>query len=198
MEERAPRRDDRLRGLALVVAMLALMWVLEVIDAAGAHLDDDGIRPRTTAGLEGIVFAPFLHASFTHLISNTIPFVVLGAVIALSGFARIALVTVVVGLVSGAGTWLTAASGTDTIGASGLVFGFATYLIVRGIFTRRALHLGAGLLVLVLYGGSLALSLVPTPGVSWQAHLFGAIGGVLAAWLLDRAARRQPRLEPAA
>lgn len=196
MDEPSPRRDDRLRGLALVGAMLALMWVLEAIDAAGAHLDDDGIRPRTAAGLEGIVFGPFLHASFAHLLSNTIPFAILGAVIALNGLARVALVTLVVGLVSGAGTWLTAASGTDTIGASGLVFGFAAYLIARGLFSRRALHLAAGVVVLAVYGGSLAFSLIPTPGVSWQAHLFGALGGILAARTLDGVQRR--RLAPAA
>jgi membrane associated rhomboid family serine protease len=189
------RSVDRTRGFVLVAVMIALMWVLEIADAAGAHLDGDGIRPRDPGALPGIALAPFLHAGWGHLIGNTIPFAILGAVIALGGLARVALVTVIVTLIGGLGTWLTAASGTVTIGASGLVFGFAAYLVVRGAFSRRPLHLIAGLFVLAVYGTTLAFSLIPHPGVSWQAHVFGALGGVVAARLLDR--RTPRRLAPA-
>jgi membrane associated rhomboid family serine protease len=178
--------DDRLRGIGLVVAMVAVMWSVEVVDLVAGDLDSAGIRPRDEDGLPGIVLAPFLHGGFGHLIGNTIPFLVLGVSIALSGLARAAAVTGIVALVSGLGTWIAAPEGTVHIGASGLVFGFATYLLARGAYSRRLAHLAVGLVVLLLYGTTLLFGFVPTPGVSWQAHLFGAIGGVVAARVLHR------------
>jgi membrane associated rhomboid family serine protease len=184
---------DRRHGLLLIAAMSAVMWIEEVADQlTGQHLDQYGIRPRQTDGLVGIIDAPFLHGGFGHLIANTVPFLILGALIALSGLARVALVTVIVAGVGGLGVWLLAASGTDHIGASGMVFGYATYLITRGIFSRNLLHLAAGVIVTVVYGSTLLFGLVPQDGISWQGHLFGGIGGVVAARLLDlRTQRRQ-------
>lgn len=179
--------SDRRSGLILVAAMAALMWVLEIADqVGGTDLDRYGIRPRDADGLLGIGAAPFLHAGLGHLAGNTVPFLVLGAVIALSGLARVVAVTAIVGLVGGAGTWLVAPAGSDTIGASGLIFGYATYLIARALFSRNLVHLAAGAVVLAIYGATLLLALVPTPGVSWQGHLFGGAGGVVAAWVLHR------------
>jgi membrane associated rhomboid family serine protease len=180
----AARRPDNPNGLLLVAVMVAIMWAVEVVDAAGAHLDRAGIRPRDADGLPGIAAAPFLHAGFDHLIGNTIPFVVLGCVIALAGLARIALVTVIVAVVGGLGVWLTAPANSLTIGASGLVFGYAAYLVVRAVYSRSSVHLLGAVAVIVLYGTTLLVSLVPTPGVSWQGHLFGAAGGALAAWAI--------------
>ena len=178
--------DDRLRGLVFVGAMAAVMWVVEVIDAAGAHLDANGIHPRDPGTLPDIAFAPFLHAGWGHLIGNTVPFLLLGGAIALSGLARTAAVTAIVVVVGGLGTWLIGPADTNHIGASGLVFGFAAYLVVRGIFSRRPLHLIAGVGVIAVYGATLLFSLVPHPGISWQGHLFGAVGGIVAARVLDR------------
>jgi membrane associated rhomboid family serine protease len=186
---RTPARQDRLRGLAFVGAMVVLMWVVEVLDAAGAHLDANGIHPRDVDTLPDIAFAPFLHAGWGHLVGNTIPFVILGATIALGGLARTAAVVVIVALIGGLGTWLIGPAGTNHIGASGLVFGFAAYLLARGIFSRRPLHLVIGVAVLAVYGTTLAFSLLPHPGVSWQSHVFGAIGGIVAARILDTRAR---------
>ncbi|WP_320670791.1 rhomboid family intramembrane serine protease [Patulibacter defluvii] len=186
-------RDERTTGLYVVGAMAALMWVVEIIDTIADHrLDEYGIRPRAVDGLDGILFSPFLHGSFGHLIGNTIPFLILGAVIALSGAMRVVLVTVIVGLVAGIGTWLTAPSNSLTVGASGVVLGYATYLLARGIFSRRLLEIAVGVVVAVVWGGSFLFSLIPRPGVSWQAHLFGAIGGVVAAWLLTQQRERKP------
>ena len=191
MLRETPRRPgDRARGLALVATMVAVMWAVEIVDIVAGDLDAAGIRPRDPDGLVGVALAPVLHGGFGHLSANTIPFLVLGAAIALSGLARIAAVTAIVAVVGGLGTWLIAPAATVHIGASGLVFGFATYLIARGAYSRRGLHLAAGLLVIVLYGSTLLFGLVPTPGISWQGHAFGAIGGVVAAWLLDRQSRR--------
>jgi len=186
IEPTAPQKDDRVRGLILVAAMAAVMWVVEIIDVVAGDLDSAGIRPRDPEGLVGIATAPFLHAGFGHLFGNTIPFLILGAVIALSGLARVAGVTAIVALVGGLGVWLVAPASTLHIGASGIVFGFISYLIARGIYSRRGLHLAVGIAVLLIYGGTLAFGFVPTPGVSWQGHAFGALGGVLAAWLFDR------------
>jgi len=186
---RSAAAEDRIRGLVLVAGMVVVMWVLEAVDVLGAHLDNDGIHPRDVDGLPGIVSAPFLHAGWGHLIGNTIPFLVLGFTIALGGLARTAAVTVIVVFVAGLGTWLIGPAHTNHIGASGVVFGFATYLVARGIFSRRPLHFAVGLLVLAIYGTTLAFALVPTPGISWQGHLFGAIGGVVAARFIHA---RQP------
>src|SRR3954454_5255127 len=184
-----PMREDRVRGLVFVAAMAAVMWVVEIIDAAGAHLDANGIHPRDVDTLRDIAFAPFLHAGWGHLIGNTIPFLVLGATIALGGLARTVAVVVTVAVIGGLGTWLIGPAGTNHIGASGLVFGFAAYLVARGIFSRRLVHLAVGVVVLAVSGTTLAFSLVPHPGISWQGHLFGAIGGIVAARWLDRRAR---------
>ncbi|MEA2241686.1 MAG: hypothetical protein QOD24_1242, partial [Solirubrobacteraceae bacterium] len=136
--------SDRTNALLLVVAMVALMWVIEVVDVvSGGGLDAYGIHPRDVNGLPEIVSAPFLHVGFGHLASNTIPFALMGAVIALGGLVRVAAVTSVVGLVSGLGTWLTAPPDTVTLGASGLVFGYATYLVARGFLSRRLVELAA-------------------------------------------------------
>ncbi len=174
------------RGVVLVAAMAALMWLVEIVDLAAGDLDAAGIRPRDPEGLVGVVVSPFLHGGFGHLIGNTVPFVLLGVGIALGGLARVALVTGIVALVAGVGTWITAGEGTVHIGASGIVFGFATYLLARGLFSRRPLHLLGALVVVLVYGSTLLFGLVPTPGVSWQAHLFGAVGGVIAARTLHR------------
>jgi membrane associated rhomboid family serine protease len=182
----AERRTDRRDGLLLVVALAALMWLVEVVDQIlGGRLDRYGIEPHDVNGLAGIVSAPFLHAGFGHLIGNTVPFLVLGAAIALSGVARVVAVTAIVAVIGGLGTWIVAPAGTDHIGASGIVFGYASYLIARGVFSRRPLHLIVGLVVLVVYGATLVIALVPADGISWQGHLFGAVGGVIAARALD-------------
>lgn len=180
--------SDLLRPFVIVGLLVAAMWVVEVIDLIpGTPFDSWGIEPRQLDGLLGIPLAPFLHSGFGHLLANTLPFLILGGIIASSGIARFFQVTVIVGLVSGLGTWLFAAPGTVHLGASGLVFGYLTYLITRGVFARNLLWLAGGVLILLVYGGIL-WGLLPRPGVSFTGHLFGAIGGVLAAALLHRRA----------
>jgi membrane associated rhomboid family serine protease len=182
-------RDPRRTAIGIVFALVALMWVLEVVDVAVDHrLDRYGIEPRDPDGLDGVIAAPFLHVGFGHLIANTIPFVVMGVVIAFEGPLRLLGVTAIVAVVSGLGTWLVAPANTIHLGASGVVFGYATYLIARGLFNRRAGELAIGVVVVVLWGGALLGGLEPQRGISWQGHLFGALGGLLAAWALARPA----------
>ena len=186
-------RSPRAAGIRLVLGLAVLMWALEVLDSLLDHrLDQYGIEPRDADGLVGVVAAPFLHAGFDHLASNTVPFVLLGIVIALQGLARVAIVTVVVALVSGLGTWLVAPELSIHIGASGVVFGYASYLISRGFFNRSALELAVGAVVAVVYGSALLGGLVPEDGVSWQGHFFGAVGGLVAARMLMRERSGEP------
>ena len=188
MTHTAPRGSDPRRSALLILfGLVALMWVVEVVDVAVNHrLDRYGIEPRDVEGLDGVVAAPFLHVGFGHLLANTIPFVTMGVVIALEGPRRLVAVTVLVGLISGLGTWLVAAAGTVHVGASGIVFGYATYLISRGIFNRSGTELAVGAAVVLVWGGALLGGLEPHRGISWQGHLFGAIGGVVAAALVAR------------
>ncbi|GAB3923587.1 rhomboid family intramembrane serine protease [Kribbella albertanoniae] len=172
-------------GLKLLAALIGLMWLSEIIDTAlSGRLDQYGIIARDPEGLVGIVTSPFLHLGFGHLISNTLPLVTLGALIALSGAARLAAVTAVVAVIGGFGTWLISPPNTITIGASGVVFGYAAYLVARGIFNRRLTQVLVGIVVIVVWGSALLGGLLPQDGISWQGHLFGAIAGILAAWLL--------------
>jgi membrane associated rhomboid family serine protease len=166
--------------------MVLLMWALEVVDTAiDNRLDRHGIVPREAEGLDGVIAAPFLHVGFGHLLANTLPFVAMGLVIALEGPLRLLGVTAITALVSGLGTWLIAPADTVHLGASGVVFGYATYLIARGLFNRRPIEIAIGAVVALLWGGALLAGLEPRQGISWQGHLFGAIGGVLAARVLS-------------
>ena len=190
----APEREPSpvLQGMIVVGVLAAVMWVVEIVDqVAGGSLDRNGIEPREADGLDGILWAPFLHASWDHLIGNTIPFLALGIGIALSGAARVILVTAIVAVIGGLGTWLIGPPNTVHIGASGLVFGYAAYLVSRGAFTRRPLQIVLGLVVVAVWGATLLQGLVPEDGISWQGHLFGAIGGVVAAWVLEQRTRQR-------
>lgn len=192
------RYATQVGGLRALGALVAVMWAVEVVNVLDSYrLDHDGIVPRNVSHLDGIVFAPFLHLSFSHLLANTVPFLILGFAIALAGAARLLTVTLIVALVSGLGVWLTAPAGTVTVGASGVVFGYATYLVSRGLFNRRIAEVALGVIVLVLFGGALISDLIPHSGISWEAHLFGGIGGVLAAAALARPARGRPSLPDA-
>jgi membrane associated rhomboid family serine protease len=194
----ARRGQTQREGIALLAGIVGLMWIVEVINTLDSNgLDTDGIYGRRLDHLWGILTTPFIHASFAHLIDNTIPFVFIGLFIALQGAKRLAQVTLIVVVVGGLGTWLVAPSGIPTIGASGVVFGYAAYLFAQGFFNRSIGELLIGLLVGVVWGGALVSSLVPHSGISWQGHLFGAVGGVTAAWALRRERTRAPDKPPA-
>jgi membrane associated rhomboid family serine protease len=192
-------RRQAVQGLTLLAGIVALMWFIEVVNTLDHnHLDNDGIYPRNFDHLWGVATAPFLHVSFAHLIDNTIPFIFMGVIIALRGAAKLALVTLIVIVIGGLGTWLVAPGGSVTVGASGVVFGYATYLLTRGLFDRSVLEVVTGVVVGVIWGGALLSSLVPHYGISWQGHACGAIAGVIAAWLLRPKATAGSRGGPGA
>jgi len=190
-----PPREPRVTVAALViVAFVALLYGVELVDSLVGHrLDGFGVRPRQEDGLDGIAFAPLLHLGWAHLLANTLPLLVFGFLILLAGVTRWLAVTAVVWVVGGVGTWLTGQPGSVHIGASVLAFGWLVYLLLRGVFSRRVGQVLLGLVLLLVYGGLLLGVLPGQPGVSWQGHLFGAVGGGLAAWwwgVRDRSARR--------
>jgi membrane associated rhomboid family serine protease len=180
------------RAAGVVAAFVALLWVIEIVDAVTAgDLDRYGIEPRSEDGLVGIAVAPLLHSGWTHLEANSVPLLVLGLIVAVVSTARFFGVIAWTWVVSGLGVWLVAPSNSVTVGASGLVFGLLAYLLVVGFLERRAIGILVSVGVFLLYGGVLLGVLPGQPGVSWQGHLFGAVGGVLAAYHL--ANRRRPR-----
>ena len=180
-----------MQAAVFVGAFTALLWVIEIVDvASGSRLERNGIEPRSLDGLWGILFAPVLHDDWQHLIANTVPIAVLGFLVLLSGMARGLAAIGIIWVIGGFGTWLTAGAG-NTIGASILVFGFIAYLLVRGFFTRKLGQLAIGVVVFVLYGSALWGVLPSDPNISWQGHLFGAVGGVIAARMLSADARAE-------
>jgi membrane associated rhomboid family serine protease len=176
----------------LTAGFVALLWVLEIVDTAADHrLDDYGVHPRDAEGLVGVVTAPLLHVGFDHLGANTLPVLVLGFLVLVSGIGRGLAVTAVIWLVAGLGVWLIAPSYTVHLGASSLIFGWLVFLMARGVFSRRPGEIILGMTLFFLYGGLLLGVLPGQPGISWQGHLFGAVGGLLAAvWLSERRARQ--------
>jgi membrane associated rhomboid family serine protease len=194
----APSRTDRVKAAgAVMVVWVALLWLLEAVDTStGGALDTYGLSPRRFGELRDVIPMAFLHHGFEHLASNTVPLLVLGFLAALSGIRRFAAVVLTIMIVGGLGVWLTAADHTNTVGASGVVFGLLGYLLVRGFVNRSAVDVVVGLVVLAVYGSVLWGVLPTDPSISWQGHLFGLIGGVLAAFLFRRKPRRAAKPAP--
>jgi membrane associated rhomboid family serine protease len=194
--QRSRRFDPTTWGGALIVMAVfaAVLYLVEFVDAAGdQRLDRFGIRPREIDGLWGVLFAPFLHASWGHLIANTGPFILLGWAVLLSGLRQWLIVTGMVIVVGGFATWLVAPSGL-IIGASGLTFGWLGYLIARAVFSRTFLWILGAVFATFFFSGLFG-GLLPSVDrdVSWLGHVCGFLAGVLAGWLLHqrRPARRR-------
>ncbi|WP_039635175.1 rhomboid family intramembrane serine protease [Streptomyces sp. 769] len=186
-----PRTARARPALVLMLGWVALLWVLEGLDTVtGNALDAFGIQPRDPAELVDVIPAAFIHFGFGHLAANTLPLLVLGFVAALrSGIRRFLGAALLIIVVSGLGVWLMAAPHSNTAGASGVVFGLFGYLLVRGFIERKLLDVGIGVTVGLIYGSILWGALPTTSGISWQGHLFGLIGGVLAAFVLRERGR---------
>ena len=195
------KRPAWLVGGVTIVTFVVLLWLVELLDSLTGHqLDRNGIRPLETDGLTGILFAPLLHSNWEHLMANTGPALVLGFLMTLAGMSRFVFATAIIWFVGGLGTWLIGNVGAPTyqgivvetnhIGASGLIFGWLTFLILFGFFTRTIWEIVIGVVVLFVYGSILLGVLPGTFGVSWQGHLSGALAGVLAAYLLSGPERK--------
>ena len=184
-----PARPKQAALVALSFTLL--LYLVELADVIlPGDLDQGGIHSRELSGLDGVVFAPLLHAGWSHLFANTVPVLVLSFLAMAAGLGRFALVTAIIWVVSGLGVWLIGPANSVTVGASGLAFGWLAYLLVRGIFNRAAGQILVAVVLLGVWSGMLAGLLPGTPGVSWQGHVFGALAGVLAAWLTTRRSRK--------
>ena len=212
--DRTPKPEKRaaierpLGAGILLVAVLALMYLVEVVDqSTNLKLDQYGIEAQRWDGLPGIFSAPFLHADYAHLSANALPFLLLGWLTLIGGLKRFIIVTLTVIITSGLFAWgLTFPKDHITIyvvGASGVITGWLVYLFFRGIFTRNIGQIAVSIIVLFIYGSVLWGILPQAQGISWQGHLGGAVGGVLIAWLLRRSGptglkpkRREPKDNP--
>ena len=177
------------QGMILGV-FVAIFWIVEIIDFVffngGFGLDQYGIIPHKVVGLRGILFAPFLHGGFRHLMANTIPFITLGWFVMLQETSDFFIVTLITMVVSGLGTWLIGSPGSVHVGASGLIFGYLGFLLLRGFFQRNLPSILLSILVGIFYG-SLIWGVLPTdPRVSWEGHLFGFVGGIISAYLIGK------------
>lgn len=175
-----------LRRHALILGVIiASLWLIELLDliTPGGTLDIYGIQPRTWHGLRNILFAPLLHAGFGHLLANTIPLIVLGWLVMLRGEQEFAVVTLAGVIVSGLGVWLLGGANTIHLGASGVIFAYMGYLLTRGLRERSLQSIAFAVIAFLLYGGMIRGVLPGQDGVSWLAHMFGFLGGGLAAYL---------------
>ncbi|MEV8536235.1 rhomboid family intramembrane serine protease [Streptomyces sp. NPDC051211] len=173
----------------LMLGWVALLWLLEAVDAATGHaLDAYGITAREVGDLPSVLSAPFIHFGWEHVAGNSLPLLVLGFLTALGGIRRFLLVCAVVIVADGLGVWLLSPADSNTAGASGLVFGLFGYLVVRGFVERRPTGIIVGLLVAAIWGSTILAGLGPTDSsVSWQGHLIGLTAGAATAFLLPKA-----------
>ncbi|CAC5341670.1 MULTISPECIES: rhomboid family intramembrane serine protease [Planktothrix] len=174
--------------ILILGGIVAFLWIIEIIDffVFRGALNGLGIRPHHIQGLQGIFFAPFLHGNFNHLAANTLPLIILGWFVMLRDVKDFFVVTFITMIISGLGVWLFGSPNTIHIGASGVIFGYLGFLLLRGFFERSFASIALSLVVGWLYGGLIWGVLPSQYGISWQGHLFGFIGGVFAAQILTK------------
>ena len=186
-----PIREE-LQGVLLFVGTI---WGVFLLSLAWPGLDSFGVVPRTLVGLVGILAMPFLHANLHHIVSNTLPLIILLMLLAGSK-ARSWEIVIEVMLLGGLLLWLFGRP-ADHVGASGLIFGLVAFLVVSGLRERRFVPLTVSVVVAFLYGGALVSGVLPRFGsnVSWDGHLCGAVAGGIVAYDLTREPKhRRPAL----
>ncbi|HUJ07123.1 MAG TPA: rhomboid family intramembrane serine protease [Streptosporangiaceae bacterium] len=188
------------KAFFVMVGILALLWAIQVLNFIDHyHLNPTyGIKPRDVASLPDILTAPFLHVSWTHIEGNSGPLFIFGFLAAYRGLAKFAAVTAIVVVTSGLAAWFFEAAGTYGVGASGVVFGYLGYILVRGLFDRRGIDVLIGAVMALCFAYQFTV-LLPHQGIGWQAHIGGLTGGIVSGWLLrDRRAARAARATRAA
>ena len=172
--------------LAIAISIFWIVFIVNTFVFSGG-LNSLGILPQRLIGLRGILFAPFLHGSFYHLVSNTVPFVILGWLVMSRGISDFYFVSIMSAVVGGLGTWLIGRPYSVHIGASGVIFGYFGYLLFRGYFEKSFVAIAISIVIATTYGG-LIWGVLPTRSyISWEGHLFGFIGGIIAAKFLSPA-----------
>jgi membrane associated rhomboid family serine protease len=186
--------DEARKAFFLMVGFIGLIWVLQVANWADHyHLDASfGILPRSLGHLGDIFIAPFLHFSWDHIEGNSGPLFVFGLLAAYRGVTRFLGVTLLVAITSGLAVWFFQGNGQETVGASGLIFGYFGYVLARGLIDRNLIDALAAVVMALSYAYILTVAIPGTPGVSWIGHLGGLVGGLAAGWIF-RTRRRAPR-----
>lgn len=171
----------------ILAELIVYAWSIGVVNwvFCGGALRKLGIRPRTSLGLLGILTSPFLHSDWEHLAGNTVPFLILGWFVMLGGIQNFFMITAFIALFSGLGIWLFGAPYTNHAGASGVIFGYLGFLLLRSYFTNDALSIVLTVVVGFMYGRILWGIFPEEEGVSWEGHLFGFMAGILVACFLD-------------
>ncbi|WP_329565621.1 rhomboid family intramembrane serine protease [Kitasatospora sp. NBC_01266] len=181
------------KAFFVVFGFLCALWVIQLGNWADgeALVRDYGIRPHDLTRLPDVFTAPLLHVSWQHLQSNSGPLFIFGFLAAYRGVRKFLLLTLLITVTSGLAVWLFGSGDAVTVGASGLVFGYLGYVVLRGLFDRHLIDSLIGLAMAASFSYELSVAVPGAPsGISWQAHLGGLVGGIAAAWLLrDRAAR---------
>ncbi len=186
------------KNLITTLWVTASIWIIFILNKIFFFTDFNqfGIRPRTVNGLLGIFFSPFLHLNWVHLISNTIPLLILTFVILQfynKLYVRVSIFSIIAG---GFAVWLFGRSETNHIGASGLIFAYIGFLLFSGIFRRSVKSIIIAVIIIILYGGALLQGIIPgQEGISWEGHLFGAIAGALAAWIYRKKYRNTDKIK---
>ena len=177
------RKKPVLKEFKVLIVSLGLFWAIEILDVVvfQGSLDQYGIKPRQASGLWGIFLAPLLHGGFGHLIANTIPFIVLGWLTMLQETSDFYIVTFIGTAIGGLGVWIFGAPNSVHIGASILIYAYLGFLLLRGYFQKNFPSIALSVFVAIIYGGLIWGVLPSRVGVSWEGHLFGFIGGAIAA-----------------
>jgi membrane associated rhomboid family serine protease len=191
------------KALFVMVGFLAILWIIQIANWADHYqlTFEYGIRPRDAASLPDILTAPFLHFSWAHIEGNSGPLFIFGFLAAYRGVTKFFGVTVLVILTSGLGAWIFESPGSVGAGASGVVFGYFGYIMVRGFFDRHPIDMLIGAVMALCFAYQFTV-LLPQNGIGWQAHIGGLAGGVAAGWIFrDRRAgtgsgRRSVRSKP--
>jgi membrane associated rhomboid family serine protease len=186
------------RAAALMVAFLGVLWIVQLVNAGTDYslATSGGILPRDPSSLIDILTSPFLHGSLAHLAGNALPLFSLGVIAAIPSPKRFLLMTLVVIVVGGFGVWLFSPDNSITVGASGVVFGYFGYLLMRGLVDRRPADVVISIGIALAYGYAMWNSVgFGIEGVSWQGHVAGLVGGMVAALFL-RLPRSKPVTDP--
>jgi membrane associated rhomboid family serine protease len=173
------------RAFFVMIGVLVVIWAIQIANVADGYglSQSYGIKARDVGSLPDIFAAPFLHANWTHIEGNSGPLFIFGFLAAYRGIRKFLALTVIVVLTSGFAAWLFEPSHTVEIGASGVVFGYFAYIIVRGLFDRHLIDILIGAVMALCFAYQFSV-LLPHQGISWQAHVGGVVGGVLGGWLL--------------
>jgi membrane associated rhomboid family serine protease len=181
------------KAFFVMAGFLAVIWVLQIANWAGHYRVtlDYGIQPRDIGSLPDVLSAPFLHFSWAHIEGNSGPLFIFGFLAAYRGVRKFIWVTILIIVTSGLTAWLAEPSNTVGAGASGLVFGYFGYVMVRGFFDRHPIDMAIGVIMALCFAYQFSV-LVPRAGIGWQAHIGGLAGGVAAGWIFRERRPKAP------